>query len=199
MDIKQMQQQIKAVAFDLDGTLVDSALDFAAICQAIGWPVGTPLLERLAQTEDPKLYQTALDVIYQHEMAGAALATWIPGAEECLQALTSANIPLALFTRNMRQATELTMQRLAIPIELVVTRDDFAAKPDPAGLLHIAQQLQLAPEQILYVGDYIYDLQAAANAGMPSCLFLNSTNQHFSAEATWTIAHFDQLRAAFTT
>ena len=100
--------------------------------------MGTPLLERLAQTEDPKLYQTALDVIYQHEMAGAALATWIPGAEECLQALTSANIPLALFTRNMRQATELTMQRLAIPIELVVTRDDFAAKPDPAGLLHIA-------------------------------------------------------------
>lgn len=152
MDIKQIQQQIKAVAFDLDGTLVDSALDFAAICQAIGWPVGTPLLERLAQTEDPKLYQTALDVIYQHEMAGAALATWMPGAEECLQALTSVNIPLALFTRNMRQATELTLQRLAIPIELVVTRDDFAAKPDPAGLLHIAQQLQLAPEQILYVG-----------------------------------------------
>ena len=33
-------QHIKAVVFDLDGTLVDSALDFAAMCDDIGWPHG---------------------------------------------------------------------------------------------------------------------------------------------------------------
>lgn len=193
---KLMPQQIKAVAFDLDGTLVDSALNFAAICQEIGWPAGTPLLEQIAITKDANIVQRALAIIHQHEMAGADLATWMPGAEQCLQALAEQGIPLALLTRNMRQATDLTMQRLQIPIELVVTRDEFAAKPDPAGLLHIAQQLQLAPEHILYVGDYIYDLQAAKNAGMPSCLYLNDKNQHFSQQATWTIGHFDQLTAA---
>ncbi|CAM3905676.1 HAD family hydrolase [Rheinheimera salexigens] len=193
-----MQQQIKAVAFDLDGTLVDSALNFAAICQEIGWPAGTPLLEQLAITTDATSYQRAFDIIYQHEMAGAALATWMPGAEQCLQALAEQGIPIALLTRNMRQATDLTMQRLNMQIELVVTRDEFAAKPDPAGLLHIAQQMQIAPEHILYVGDYVYDLQAAKNAGMPSCLYLNDNNQHFSEQATWTIAHFDQLTANLT-
>ncbi|KKO45738.1 phosphatase [Arsukibacterium ikkense] len=186
---------IKAVVFDLDGTLVDSRLDFAAICHDIGWPAGTPLLEQLATvsclTEKSRVEQ----IIRRHELAGADAASWIPGALASLQQLQQQGWPLAILTRNMRSATERVISRLQIPISLVLTRDDCAAKPDPAGLMMIASELQLSCAEILYVGDYLFDLQVAANAGSQSCLYLNGLNQHFVAQADYHISHFDQLPA----
>ncbi|MEH8018173.1 HAD family hydrolase [Rheinheimera muenzenbergensis] len=189
-------QHIKAVVFDMDGTLVDSALDFAAICRDIGWPAGTPLLEQLALLDDPIQFSRADNIIRQHELNGAAKACWMPGAEQCLHTLRANNMPLALLTRNMRQATSLTIQRLQMPIEHVLTREDCAAKPDPAGLLLLAEKLQLPAQQMIYVGDYIYDIETAANAGMMSCLYLNAHNQHFASQADWVFSHFDQLTQA---
>jgi HAD superfamily hydrolase (TIGR01509 family) len=189
-------QHIKAVVFDMDGTLVDSALDFAAICRDIGWPAGTPLLEQLALLDDPQQFSRADSIIRQHELNGAAKATWMPGAEQCLHTLRANKMPLALLTRNMRAATSLTIQRLNMPIEHVLTREDCAAKPDPAGLLLLADILQLPAEQMIYVGDYIYDIETAANAGMVSCLYLNEHNRHFAPQADWVFSHFEQLTQA---
>ncbi|KKO48036.1 phosphatase [Arsukibacterium sp. MJ3] len=184
---------IKAVVFDLDGTLVDSRLDFSAICQDIGWPEGTPLLEKLTTVECVIEKNRVEQIIRQHELAGAEAASWIPGVLDSLQQLQQQGWPLAILTRNMRAATDLVMTRLNIPISLVLTREDCAAKPDPAGLHLIARQLQLSSAEILYVGDYVFDLQVAANAGSQSCLYLNGSNQHFAAQADHCIHHFNQL------
>lgn len=184
---------IKAVVFDLDGTLVDSALDFALICDDIGWPRGTPLLEQLAGITEHNERQRVADIICRHEMRGAEIASWMPGAQQCLQQLTAAGIPLAILTRNMRAATQLTVSRLQIPIQHIVTREDCAAKPNPEGLLRIAAQMQLDVSDMIYVGDYLFDLQTAANAGMRSCLYLNENNRHFVQQASWSFSHFDQL------
>lgn len=188
-----MSFRFKGVIFDLDGTLVDSRLNFSQICLDIGWPVGTPLLEQLGQLSCQHEAARASNIIRQHELAGAVAASWMPGAKELLFKLKQRGLPLAILTRNMRDATWLMCQRLQIPIELILTREDCAAKPDPEGLHQIAAQWQLPAKQLVYVGDYLFDLQVAANAGMASCLYLNHQNQHFLPQADYSFRHYDDF------
>jgi len=61
-----------------------------------------------------------------------------------------------------REAAELMLESLGVPCDSLVAREDAAAKPDPEGLLKIARRFDLATADMLCVGDFLYDLQAAA-------------------------------------
>lgn len=176
-----MNKKIKAVVFDLDGTLVDSKLDFSELRRRLGWPEQSLILEHLATLDCAVKKQQAEQIIIDFELEGARNASWMPNAEVLLQQLNRQNMPMAILTRNMRQATELCMQALNIPIDLVLTRDDAPAKPQPEGLWLIAEQLGVAPNEILYVGDYLFDIQTARNAGAYCCLYRYGDN-HIYAE-----------------
>lgn len=186
----------RGIIFDLDGTLVDSKLDFALLCQQLGWPAGTPILEHLA-TLPAAEQQRALLVIEQFELAGASAAHWMPGAAQLLQLLRAQKIPTAILTRNTRQATLLCVRNLGIEVDVILTRDDAPAKPDPAGLWQIASLWQQQCADLLFVGDYLFDLQTAANAGMPSCLYRGYDNGHFAADADFVIDHFIELHQLY--
>ncbi|ARN76429.1 phosphatase [Oceanicoccus sagamiensis] len=188
---------ITGVVFDMDGTLVDSKLDFDAMREELGFPEGQPILEHLDTLSDPLLIDNAHRIIRQHEMAGAKAASWMPGAEAFVHHLKALNIPMAILTRNMREATALTLASLAIPIEAVLTREDCLPKPHPQGLLMLAERWQMPCGNMVYIGDYLFDIEVAANANMRSCLYLNEHNRHYADTADWVIEHFDQLTAAF--
>lgn len=194
---EQDRSQVRGIAFDLDGTLVDSALDFVAIRKELGFPGGVGLLEHIETLNDTDAVAHAHAVIGRHEMAGAMRASWMPGARLLLEALNDAGIPTAILTRNSRAATRKTCEALDIPISRIVTREDCAPKPDPEGLLRIARHFGLMPARMMYVGDFIDDLTAARRAGMAGCLYRNRKNSAFVSEANYVIDHFRELAVLF--
>jgi len=184
---------LKGIIFDLDGTLADTGLNFPKICTDAGLPVGTRILEHCAELNDPRRVEEILSIVEQHELDGAKQARWILDAEETLLKFRQANVPMAIVTRNMNKAARLTIERLGIPIDLVITRDDCLPKPHPEGLLMIADQWQMSPSELAYVGDFKFDIEAAKNAKMMSCLIANKRNQHLFPRADKVIYLFEEL------
>jgi HAD superfamily hydrolase (TIGR01509 family) len=188
-----MSKHISAVLFDLDGTLVDSGLNFQALRAKLGWPTNLDLLAYLANLPCPDERAAAEQVIHEFEMAGAASSVWMPGAKALLELLIARGLATGIVTRNTRAAFELCKNRLAMPALEVISREDAPAKPDPEGLLMLAARFSVSPANTIYVGDYLYDLQAAKAAGMRSCLYDPKGSAIFSDQADMTIRHFDEL------
>lgn len=182
----------KAVIFDLDGTLVDSKLDFNQLRQQLGWPAGVSILDYLSKLPQSEQIE-AEQCISQFEHAGACVATLMPGAEQLLAMLGQHQLPTAILTRNQRQVTEFTLARFGLHFAHVVCREDAPAKPKPDGLLWLCQQWQMSPSEVLFVGDWHYDLHAAQAAIMPFCLCLNPDNQHLRPHADYAIEHLLEI------
>lgn len=185
---------VHGIIFDLDDTLVDSRLDFNAMRTELGLADGTPLLEHLASLSDDRQRRHDQAIIERHELEGAHAATWIDGAEAALHTLKRANIPMAIVTRNMRSATNLMVQKLNIPIDHIITREDCTeVKPHPEGLLSVANHWQIPPAQLAYLGDFKFDLMAARRAGMQAWLWRNAHNAEFEGMADAVFLRFEQV------
>lgn len=182
----------QAFIFDLDGTLVDSALDFQALRAELGLGPNDPILESIAPWSDQRRAE-AHAVIHRHELRGCEVSTLIPGVTEFLKLLAARKKPAALFTRNSREVALTTMRKHSLDFELVVSRDDAPAKPKPDGLHVIAKTWGLPPSEILFVGDYLYDLQAGQAAQMPTALYLTQPADFDAAGAVFQFGHFDDL------
>lgn len=183
---------VHGVIFDLDGTLVHSSLDFQALMNAVKCPPGIDLLSHVY--DQPDAQRTAyLELIQHHELQDAYDASWIEGAELFVQQVREQGLPMAIVTRNYSDAAHLKISNNQIPIDLIITREDAPAKPDPTALLNIAKQWQLDPKHLIYVGDYLYDVQAAANAGMRSCLYVSDDLPHYSDQADIVFSCYQQL------
>lgn len=188
-------KQLRGVIFDLDGTLVSSSLDFAAIKREIGCPPGADVLTFLETLPTEQRYD-AMAIIHRHERQDAQGCDWIPGARAFVDTCIEHGMPMAIVTRNSGQSSKLKIERNAIPIECVVTRENSRPKPDPSALLEIARDFALPPHAILMVGDYRYDLEAGRNANMKSCLVNYTILPDYSHLADYAFPNFQSLHAA---
>jgi HAD superfamily hydrolase (TIGR01549 family) len=186
---------LQGVIFDLDGTLIDSALDFNLMRGDLGIPVGQPILEFLYKMEYGDEKTRLLDILREHELAGANRATLMPGVEEFLVELNSRRLNTGILTRNSREATERSLHKLNLEFTHVLTREDCPYKPDPAGLLSICRTWNAEPAHVLYFGDYLFDLQAGQNAGMPTVLYSPQELPDYAHLADFTISHFSEALA----
>ena len=92
-----------------------------------------------------------------------------PGISELLNAITSRKMKMAILTNKPDAAAHELTNKLMSQWDWDVVlghREPYPVKPDPTSALAICEQLDIAPEHWLYVGDTRVDMETARNAGM---------------------------------
>jgi HAD superfamily hydrolase (TIGR01509 family) len=188
--------KLKAIVFDLDGTLVDSKLNFDLMRDEIGIPQGEPILEFLERHPDPSFVTHAMNIVHQHELRGALSATVIDGVIELLQTIKSFKIPLGLLTRNSKEITDLTLSNLNLDFfDSVITRDCARPKPDPEGLIVMSKSWSLPPIDMIYIGDYGFDIETAKAAGCRAGLYAQKGLSPWEEQADVVIRNYREFLA----
>jgi HAD superfamily hydrolase (TIGR01509 family) len=180
MDGSQKAGHYQAILFDLDGTLLLPAIDFKLLRQRLGLPDKMDILEHVQQQDEAQRCRLS-EIILAAELEAANRASLMPGASATLEWISTHEIRLGILTRNCIQAWELSRERCGLRPEIdVFTRELTPTKPNPLCLQPILRKWSLQAEQIIHVGDYLYDLQLASQTGMYSILIHSSGENPFS-------------------
>jgi HAD superfamily hydrolase (TIGR01509 family) len=185
---------LKAVIFDMDGTLTDSPLDFERIRAECGVPAGRSVLEHLATLPEPER-RRAEAVLAEHERRAAAECVLKDGARETVDALRSRGLKTALLTRNSAESVRTVLGRLGLAFDCRLSREDAEPKPSPDAVLRIARRFGVRPQEVLMVGDYVYDVQAGRAAGARTVLLRNPKVPERPPEADYVIDDLRELLA----
>jgi len=182
-------RQLRAVLFDMDGTLVtsDASVERAwttwaaeygvdpaeVLSQAHGAPAESTV-DRMLPQLDPLARTTAAArqlALQYDDLAGVEAA---PGAAEVLAVLEQRGIPWAVVTSADQRLAKVRLGAAGIDTPLLVTIEDISrGKPDPEGYLRAAELLAVDPQYCLVVEDAEVGLQAGRAAGAQTAALKN--------------------------
>ncbi|MEB0208458.1 HAD family hydrolase [Pseudomonas sp. CCC3.1] len=159
--------------FDMDGTLTIAVHDFAAIRQALGIPAEDDILTHLnGLPADEAAAKHAW--LLEHERELALASTPAAGAVELVRELAARGYRLGILTRNAQELAHITLKAIGLcecfAPQDVLGRENAAHKPDPDGLLQLAQAWGVTPDSMVMVGDYRFDLECGRAAGSKTVL-----------------------------
>lgn len=179
----------KALLIDLDGTLIDTAIDLVESLQILlarhgreridyslarpAVPNGSAAIVKVGfsdieDTDEFEKLRLELLEIYQQQLTQNP--DLFEGLDEVLQAWEATGKPWGIVTNKPRFLTEPLLQHAGINkrIKILVCGDDLAQrKPHSLPLTHAAEQLGLAPQDCIYLGDDQRDVVACRAAQMP--------------------------------
>jgi phosphoglycolate phosphatase len=204
--------EISAVAFDLDGTILDTIHDLAAAVNALMEELGYAPLPK-SEIRDfvgkgmPNLVRRALaranattpaaiddeevkDALARYQSHYASLlgreTLPYPGAIEGLERLAAMGLPLAVVTNKAARFITPHLEHAGIAhfFSVVLGGDSLPVrKPDPGPLLHVAAAFGIPPARLLMVGDSINDAESARAAGCPVLILPYGYNEGGSVQA----------------
>jgi len=179
---------IKAVIFDLDGTIASFNIDYRAVRADVrsflikrGLPasvlsINESIFEMLKKTEifmknngksEKTMMETrdkALAIAEKYELEAAKTTSLLPGILEILKALKKMNLKIGLCTINSEKSTNYILKRFAIAnfFDAVTPRDDVKyVKPNAEHLEATLRALEVNPEETMVVGDGVSDMKCA--------------------------------------
>ena len=185
---------IKAVIFDLDGTITQPYFDFDAIRQEIGLARDSgPLLESMAKMT-PEQRRKAEKILNDHEEKAVIESKLNNGAETTLSNLRAAGIHIGILTRNKRSNAYAIARKHNLNFDSVIGREDGPVKPDAFGVLQLCRQFGVEPKETLLVGDYLFDLLCAKAAGAFAVLLANHLQaDDFAEHADFCIKNITEI------
>jgi len=181
---------IKAVIFDLDGTLVTFKLDVKScrteVIQYLTEQVFPSSLFSMKETafdmlvkvkkymatkgiEEQKFAETekrVFSIVESFELKSAKITEMFPGIPETLQALKNMNLKIALCTISGEKATKHILDRFGLAhfFDAVVMREDVPqVKPHPIHLEAVLEALKIEAQEALLVGDSVKDVACASS------------------------------------
>jgi phosphoglycolate phosphatase len=195
--------QLHGVLIDLDGTLMDTAPDLAAAANRMRADFGLPplpleriaafvgkgaevlvhraLTDKLDGRADPQAFARGRTSFYEHyTVENGMQAIVFDRVPQALEQLRGQGLKIACVTNKPRQFTVplLAKMDLARHFDAVVAGDEVAEKkPHPALLLEACRRLQLAPAEVLLIGDSVNDAHAARAAGCGCVLVETGYNE----------------------
>ena len=196
---KKSSMPIKAVIFDLDGTITQPYFDFDAIRQEIGLARDSgPLLE-LMEKMTPQRRREAERILHYHEEKAVTESKLNFGAEKTLSALREAGIHVGILTRNKRDNAFAIARKHHLEFDAVIGREDGPVKPDAFGVLQLCSRFGVEPRETLLVGDYLFDLLSAKAAGAVAVLLANHNQaDQFAEHADFCIENIDEILEIIT-
>lgn len=179
--------RLRAVLFDMDGTLLDTAPDFIAVCQAMRGDRGLPPVAdavirdvvsggaraMVAATFDMSPLDEAFEPLRQeflerYQERCAVETCLFDGMAELLADLEKSRLVWGVATNKPLRFAEPIMERLGLSSRsaVLLCPDHVSrSKPDPEMLLLACQQMDIDPAQVLFVGDDRRDIEAGHAAG----------------------------------
>ncbi len=205
-----------ALLFDLDGTLLDTALDFVHVINTLRSNKNMSIIDDRSEVQNIRLavshgieslIQTGFGISKDHpdflELQKDILSLYqqninkytqpFPGILELLQTLDQRKIPWGVVTNKPGFLTDplLESMKWAKHAACIVSGDTTPyPKPHPDPLLYACQKIKISPEQCIYIGDAERDIQAGKAAGMATIVALFGYIEDFSEARLWEADHY---------
>ncbi len=201
---------LKAVIFDLDGTLIDTIPAYFRIVEAVTERLQLPPVSRETVVEATKdgafawarilhcpsesrreelnakataIVQEMAPFLFQEEIALFA------GVDRLLKTIAKGGVSMGVATSTRRKHLDLKLRALkkaglAGLFHAIITADDVSLqKPAPDPLLACAGEMGVAPQDCLYIGDMRLDIRAGRAAGMTTVGVLTGFDDYPSLES----------------
>lgn len=188
---------LRAVLFDLDGTLVETHIDFPAMTQAmLEQASGAQVPPAIVENKDilgivdaaaanisarggdgDGFRRDAFADLETREVQGCAHPILLPGTRDLLALLHENGVKIGIVTRNCRRVSVDLVASYALPHDALLTRDDVSlAKPHPEHLWDALRLLHVSPHEAAMAGDHWMDVQAGQASGCAATLGILGRN-----------------------
>jgi HAD superfamily hydrolase (TIGR01549 family) len=185
-------KELKAVIFDLDGTIIDVPYDWHLIKEKLGTQ-GAPILFYLSGLKEPEKSEK-MRLLEEYEEKATAKAVLKKGIPRLMGFLEEKGIKKILVTNNSRKNVALLLKRFNLDFDYILTRESGLWKPSGAPFLAAMKKLGIERDECCVIGDSHFDIKAAQEAGIAQVFILGQKKEKFSSDSVEIVESMEKLK-----